>query len=95
MLRKRIEAESCAKHSARLRDGESHVSHMIPKIALEELTEDATLPNPVHVRDMILRKHPSTDKALELNRLFLEYQKVFWQEGARSWGKRFLKQLAG
>jgi hypothetical protein len=26
---------------------------------------------------MILLKHPSTDKALELNRLFVEYQKLF------------------
>ena len=30
--------------------------HYDPNTALEELTEDATLPNPVHVRDMILRK---------------------------------------
>ena len=51
--------------------------HYDPKVALEELNEDATLPNPVHVRDMILRAHPSTDKALELNRLFLAYQKLF------------------
>ena len=29
--------------------------HYDPKTALEELTEDATLPNPVHVRDMMLR----------------------------------------
>ena len=31
--------------------------HYDPSTALEELTEEATLPNPVHVRDMILRKH--------------------------------------
>jgi len=30
--------------------------HYDPNTALEELTEDATLPNPVHVRHMILRK---------------------------------------
>ena len=30
--------------------------HYDPTTALEELTEEATLPNPVHVRDMILRK---------------------------------------
>ena len=30
--------------------------HYDPNTALEELNEDATLPNPVHVRDMILRK---------------------------------------
>jgi hypothetical protein len=61
--------------------------------ALEELTEDATLPNPVHVRDMMLRKHLSTDKSLELNRLFVEYQKFFGE--ARNLGKEILKQLAG
>jgi len=67
--------------------------HYDPKVALEELNEDATLPNPVHVRDMILRAHPSTDKALELNRLFLEYQKFFGE--AQKLGKEILKQLAG
>ena len=66
--------------------------HYDPNTALEELTEDATLPNPVHVRDMILRKHPSTDKALELNRLFVEYQKFFGE--AQKLGKEILKQLA-
>ena len=67
--------------------------HYDPNTALEELTEDATLPNPVHVRDMILRKHPGTDKALELNRLFLEYQKFFGE--TQKLGKEILKQLAG
>jgi hypothetical protein len=66
--------------------------HYDPNTALEELTEDATLPNPVHVRDMILRKHPSTDKALELNRLFVEYQKFFGE--AQKLGKEILRQLA-
>ena len=66
--------------------------HYDPKIALEELTEDANLPNPVHVRDMILRKHPSTEKALELNRMFLEYQRVFGE--AQKLGKEILGQLA-
>ena len=61
--------------------------HYDPKTALEELTEDATLPNPVHVRDMILRQRLSADKSLELNRLFVgEAQKL---------GKEILKQLAG
>src|SRR6202167_2190213 len=67
--------------------------HYDPNTALEELTEDATLPNPVHVRDMILRKHPSTEKALELNRLFVEYQKFFGE--TQKLGKEILKQLVG
>src|SRR4029077_20963181 len=67
--------------------------HYDPNTALEELTEDATLPNPVHGRDMILRMHPSTDKALELNRMFVEYQKFFGE--AQKLGKEILKRLAG
>ena len=65
--------------------------HYDPNTALEELTEDATLPNPVHVRDMILRRHPSTDQALELNRLFVEYQKFFAE--AQKLGKEILRKL--
>jgi len=67
--------------------------HYDPSTALEELTEDATLPNPVHVRDMILRKRLSPDRSLELNRLFREYQKFFGE--AQKLGKEILQQLAG
>jgi len=67
--------------------------HYDPNTALEELTEDATLPNPVHVRDMILRKRLGPDKSLELNRLFVEYQRLFGE--AHKLGKEILKQLAG
>jgi hypothetical protein len=67
--------------------------HYDPSTALEELTEDATLPNPVHVRDMVLRKRLGPDKSLELNRLFVEYQKFFGE--AQKLGKDILKQLAG
>jgi len=35
------------------------------------------LPNPVRLRDMMLRAHLTPDRSLELNRLFLEYQKRF------------------
>jgi hypothetical protein len=66
--------------------------HYDPNTALEELTEDAILPNPVHVRDMILRRKLSPDKSLELNRLFVEYQKFFGE--AQKLGKEVLKQLA-
>jgi hypothetical protein len=51
--------------------------HYNPETALEELTEDATLPNPVHMRDMMLRAHLDADHSLEFNRKFLEYQKHF------------------
>ena len=65
--------------------------HYDAKTALEELTEDATLPNPVHVRDMMLRKHLSVDQSLELNRLFVEYQKYFGE--AQKLGKEILRRL--
>ena len=67
--------------------------HYDPNTALEELTEEATLPNPVHVRDMILRKRLKPDQSLELNRLFVEYQKFFGE--AQKLGKEILAQLAG
>ena len=66
--------------------------HYDPNTALEELTEEAILPNPVHVRDMMLRKHLSVDASLELNRLFLEYQKFFGE--TQKLGHTILKQLA-
>ena len=67
--------------------------HYDPQTALEELTEDATLPNPVHVRDMILRKKLTADKSLELNRLFVEYQRHFGE--SLKLGKELLSHLAG
>jgi hypothetical protein len=47
----------------------------------------------VHVRDMMLRKKLSADKSLELNRLFVEYQKFFGE--TQKLGKEILRQLAG
>ena len=41
--------------------------------ALEELREDAVLPHPVRMRDMILRKQLAAGAALELNREFQSY----------------------
>ena len=38
--------------------------HYNPSTAHEELTEDATLPNPVHVRDMMLRRRLTADWVL-------------------------------
>ena len=66
--------------------------HYNPATALEELTEDATLPNPVHVRDMMLRRKLTADQSLELNRIFLEYQKFFGE--AQKLGKDILQRLA-
>jgi hypothetical protein len=65
--------------------------HYNPATALEELTEEATLPNPVHVRDMLLRNKLTPDQSIELNRLFVEYQKFFGE--AQKLGKQILQRL--
>ena len=66
--------------------------HYNPSTALEELTEENILPNPVHVRDMLLRGKLNPDQSLELNRIFLEYQKHFGE--AQKLGKEILRRLA-
>jgi hypothetical protein len=66
--------------------------HYNPATALEELSEEATLPNPVHVRDMLLRNKLTPDQSIELNRLFVEYQKFFGE--AQKLGKQILQRLA-
>jgi hypothetical protein len=43
------------------------------KAALDELKEDAVLPHPVRLRDMILRTPHAAGEALELNREFQSY----------------------
>ena len=43
------------------------------KSALDELREDAVLPHPVRMRDMILRSPLNAADALELNREFQTY----------------------
>jgi hypothetical protein len=45
--------------------------------ALEELREDAVLPHPVKLRDMILRTQLDAESALELNREFQTYLTQF------------------
>lgn len=67
--------------------------HYDPQTALEELNEEAVLPNPVRVRDMMLRAHLDADHSLEYNRLFVEYQKGFGE--LMNIGRQLLKGLAG
>lgn len=66
--------------------------HYDVQTALEELNEEALLPNPVHVRDMMLRAHLEPDRSLELNRLFVDYQKQFGE--LQKVGKQLLQGLA-
>ncbi len=65
--------------------------HYDPTTALEELNEDAVLPNPVRLRDMLLRAHLDADRSLEYNRLFVEYQKRFGK--LEKLGRQLLERL--
>jgi hypothetical protein len=47
--------------------------HYNPEIALEELKEEAMLPHPVKLRDMILRNQLGPQDAQLLNHDFQEY----------------------
>jgi hypothetical protein len=67
--------------------------HYNPSTALEELTEDATLPNPVHVRDVMLRHKLSADQSLELNPDLCRIPRNF-SARHRSWAREILKRLA-
>jgi hypothetical protein len=51
--------------------------HYNPSIALEELNDEAVLPHPVHLRDMIVRTQLTPQRALELNRRFQDYLQKF------------------
>ena len=66
--------------------------HYNPETALEELAEDATLPHPVHVRDMIVRAELSPERAIELNRKFQGYLHSFGE--AQAAAKLILEELA-
>ena len=66
--------------------------HYDPQTALEELQEDAMLPSPVHIRDIIIRSKLRPDQSLELNREFQTYLRVFGE--AQEAAKLILRQLA-
>ena len=70
---------------------EEGMYHYDPVTALEELSEDAMLPNPVKLRDMMLRAHLDPDHSLEYNRLFVEYQSQFGE--AQDSGSKLLEGL--
>ena len=53
------------------------MDHYDVKTALEELKEDAVLPHPVRLRDMIMRTKLDADHALDLNREFQNYLSHF------------------
>ena len=47
--------------------------HYDPSIALEELNEDALLPHPVKLRDMIMRIKLQPNEAAAMNQEFQDY----------------------
>jgi hypothetical protein len=63
-----------------------------PTQVLEDLNEEALLPNPVKVRDMLFHAKLAPDQSLELNRQFTEYQKHFGE--ALKLAKQILAKLA-
>jgi hypothetical protein len=66
--------------------------HYDPKVALDELRDDATLPHPVHLRDMILRTKLDPTSALDLNREFQDYLTRFGE--TQKIGREILERLA-
>lgn len=66
--------------------------HYDVKTALEELKEDAVLPHPVRLRDMILRTKLGAEEARELNREFQSYLAHFGDTQKIAQG--ILEQLA-
>ena len=61
-----------SKIEARFSAGE-FMYHYDASIALEELQEDALLPHPVKLRDMILRTQLGPEEAKTLNHEFQDY----------------------
>ena len=51
--------------------------HYDPETALEELNEEAVLPHPVNLRDMIVRARLQPERAVALNRSFQDYLRAF------------------
>jgi hypothetical protein len=66
--------------------------HYDPQTALEELQDEAMLPHPVHLRDMILRARLNPEQALELNREFQGYLQAFGE--LQKLARPMLEQLA-
>jgi len=66
--------------------------HYNPMTALEELRDDAVLPHPVHLRDMMLRTRHDAQTSLGLNRELQEYIAMFGE--LQKMGQAILEKLA-
>jgi ABC-type nitrate/sulfonate/bicarbonate transport system ATPase subunit len=67
--------------------------HYDASMALEELQEEALLPHPVKLRDIILRTELGPQEAQALNHDFQEYLTRFGE--LQKLGKSILQRLAG
>jgi hypothetical protein len=67
--------------------------HYDAATALEELQEDALLPHPVKLRDMILRHQLRAQDAQLLNQEFQDYLSRFGE--LQKLGRSILEKLAG
>ena len=67
--------------------------HYDPNNALDELRDDAVLPHPVHLRDMILRTKLDPTTALDLNREFQDYLTRFGE--LQKVARQILERWAG
>lgn len=68
------------------------MGHYDPQSALDELREDAVLPHPVRLRDMILRTKLDAEAARDLNRDFQTYITHFGE--IQNLAKDILEKLA-
>lgn len=66
--------------------------HYDPKQALEELQEEALLPHPVKLRDMILRNQLGPEDAKALNHEFQQYLARFGE--SQQLARGILQQLS-
>jgi hypothetical protein len=66
--------------------------HYDPTAALDELRDDAVLPHPVHLRDMILRTKLDPTSALDLNREFQDYLSRFGE--AQQLAREILEKIS-
>ena len=66
--------------------------HYNPKVALEELQEEAVLPHPVKLRDMILRNQLGPQDAQILNHEFQDYLTRFGE--LQKVGRGILEKIA-
>lgn len=78
--------------SAAANSGGELMYHYNPNQALEELQEDALLPHPVKLRDMILRNQLGPQDAQLLNHEFQEYLSRFGE--LQKLAKSILEKLA-